>query len=946
MNIRLVIMMAAMLIGASLQASAATNGWTAIGPSGGTVIKIVYNHSTPSTVYAIATGGFYRSLDGGVSWQLIKSDFMNAPEDLAIDPSDATRVYVVAPNYPSLYVSTDGGATLTAVTTIPTAVTNGWQVAVSQNGMTIYVTSGMQVFCSTDRANTWQQRTSVGTYSAAQVYKLLIDPTDSNTLYATATTSATDAGIFASHDGAMTWQLLTSGSEATSLPVDLAINAANSSQLWSAQYNGVWFSSNKGVNWTNMSATVSSAIAIDPLNPSIVYAGTPGGSVFRTADAGVTWIDVTGNNSAGQFNSIAVNPSQDSQILTGGYGGLSGTATSGTQWSTQTAGLNSTSILGLSADPSSDRIYMNVSSGGVYYSAAGAAATTAVNNVGSGGLLQLSGPTLSVWAVLAQPGLLSASLIDGLARSTDGGATWSLVPFAVPNTSNQVSVFASSAANPQTIIAATSSTLYLSTDEGQLWTQQTTGLPANAVVGKLVAAASDPNIFYASVYTDVVLGPVTNFGVYKSSNAGQSWAPANAGIASSAIGALVVDPTNASLVYIATDSAALKSIDGGATWNPMTSITPTATGYPTVVAIDPKHPSILYAGGASGQFVRSVDGGTSWQSLRASGALPYWSLDAVIADPNRPENILVATEGSGVQQFTVAPDLSLRVAAPASPVAVGIASSYTYTVSNLGPFDATGVRVSLQLPATAQSISAAASDGTCTVAGSVATCVFGIARAGASSAITLKATAPAAGPFQLVGSVIGDQPDPVASNNTVATSETVATIADLSVTASGSATAQVGSAVSYTLVVANAGPNVAASTQLKYQLAQGLTPGTATSSGGTCTSSTSGLVTCLVGDLAAAKSATITISATATAAGTLTSAATVSSAATDLTPSNNSATNSTTVTTPPPVASVAPSTKGGGGSFSINNLLMLALMLAIQKRALWTRRGGGAFRVH
>jgi hypothetical protein len=65
--------------------------------SGGTVNKIVFNKSTPSTVYAIAAGGFYRSQDAGVSWQLIKGDFMNAPQDLAIDASDSTRIYVVAP---------------------------------------------------------------------------------------------------------------------------------------------------------------------------------------------------------------------------------------------------------------------------------------------------------------------------------------------------------------------------------------------------------------------------------------------------------------------------------------------------------------------------------------------------------------------------------------------------------------------------------------------------------------------------------------------------------------------------------------------------------------------------------------------------------------------------------------------------------------------------------
>ena len=114
MDVRLLIMTTALFFGATTEVSGAINDWTAIGPSGGAVNKIVFNKSTSSTVFAIATGGFYRSQDGGVSWQLIKSDFMNAPQDLAIDPSDATRIYVVAPNYPCLYMSTDGGASMSA----------------------------------------------------------------------------------------------------------------------------------------------------------------------------------------------------------------------------------------------------------------------------------------------------------------------------------------------------------------------------------------------------------------------------------------------------------------------------------------------------------------------------------------------------------------------------------------------------------------------------------------------------------------------------------------------------------------------------------------------------------------------------------------------------------------------------------------------------------------
>src|ERR1700692_2825272 len=82
-----------------INASAASNDWTAMGPSGGAVNKIVYSQNG-NTAYMAAAGGYYRSQDSGVSWQLVKSDFFNAPVDVSIDPSDPTRVYVVAQNAP------------------------------------------------------------------------------------------------------------------------------------------------------------------------------------------------------------------------------------------------------------------------------------------------------------------------------------------------------------------------------------------------------------------------------------------------------------------------------------------------------------------------------------------------------------------------------------------------------------------------------------------------------------------------------------------------------------------------------------------------------------------------------------------------------------------------------------------------------------------------------
>ena len=93
----LLILVSGFLLGFSIQTLAAINSWTAIGPTGGTVNKLA-SSKTGQTAFAIAAGGFYRSPDAGTSWQLIASSFFNPPFDMALDPADPQRIYVVAPN--------------------------------------------------------------------------------------------------------------------------------------------------------------------------------------------------------------------------------------------------------------------------------------------------------------------------------------------------------------------------------------------------------------------------------------------------------------------------------------------------------------------------------------------------------------------------------------------------------------------------------------------------------------------------------------------------------------------------------------------------------------------------------------------------------------------------------------------------------------------------------
>jgi uncharacterized repeat protein (TIGR01451 family) len=908
---------------------AGTNQWTAVGPSGGSVTRIAYDPATPTNVYLVGSGGFYRSTDGGTTWTNVRSDFMNAPRDLAVDPSDASRVYVISTDAPFLYLSTDGGATLSVSSTFPTSgVTNAQEIAISQDGMTLYVaTADAHIFRSTDRGQTWQARTPVLTGTLPGLARMAIDPANPATLYAAAGAGGT-SGMFATHDGAATWSQVDPNQTLVALVRDIAINPAIAGQVWVASDSGIWVSGDQGIHWSNSHlSNPATAVTFDPSRNGVMYAGTYYGALWRSPDTGATWSNVTGDTNLGEVTTFAVSPAQSANVLVGGSGGIIGTTTSGASWALQVTGIVATRIMGLSTDAGAGRIYMNTELSGIHYLSEGAASTTAVNN---GGLDQFGSPpsyTFST-AILAQsgqpgvPGPLLVSLSTGIARSVDGGSHWSLT--ALPGSaSQQVNTFASSRGNPSVILASTYGGVFRSTDGGASFTAEdpaAAGLPPNACFTTSAAAQSDASVFYAAPQTSNGLTTQpSEHGLYRSIDAGKTWSPVS-GLGSNSVVQVTVDPINAQTVYVSTDSAFLKSTDGGNSWSAVGSTIPLSMG------IDPGNTRILFAvtGGAS-FGLRSVDGGKSWQGLPVGPQLPLWFPAQIVLDPGRPSTVLMGTLQSGAQELTVATDIALQVTPPtAAPLLAGSAAAYSFGVSNNGPYDATGIVLTIPLPAASTAGSASVSpsgSGACTSGGSSVRCTLDALRAGFSATVSLSVTPTNEGAFAISASIQGQQPDPDTSNNSVTTSTTVALPTDLSVTVSGASSAQVGDSLSYTFTVSNAGANPATSSQLIFQSAAGLTlTGAQTTTGGCTVDATSGKVTCALGDIAAGQSSSVSVSAKAASAGTLVSTATVSTTRVDTQSSNNTASASTTVSLPPPTSANDTGTVQAGQSVSISVL--------------------------
>jgi uncharacterized repeat protein (TIGR01451 family) len=753
---------------------AGSNQFTLIGPEGGGIQQVQFHPTNPSIVFALTSAGYYRSTDAGLNWQLVGENLnlQFPPADLAVDPSDPNRVLVGVPGRAPL-VSTDAGATLANTGNFPFAPADVRIVEFSADGSVVYGASGVRIVRSTDSGRTWSERTALPGNPASPVQFLRVDPLNSDIVYGLHLAQ----GGFRSTNGGGTWQPF-------ALPTntfDIAITATTPQSIWAATALGLNRSTDGGATFPLVfpggPPRSAVALALDPTNPSVVYVSTEDG-VFRTAD-GNGWDNVTTGTSTGLVTSIAVDPLQPANLMIGGGAGLlagvPATMGTGGDWQRRERGIRATNALTMSAASGSGRIYVNTAFSGVHFLANGSTATTAVDN-DELQALQLSPAQSTTFGLLAQARAtdrLFVGVTGGYVRSNDGGDTWGRGSVGGSSNADTVLHFASSPADPDVIVAATTMGLHRSIDGGDTWTPSVSGLPNGAMATVLTFSSATAGTVYAGIESLTTGNCCAQHGVYKSTDGGASWSAANAGFEDSEIRALAVDPTNAQVVYAAASAGGLlKTTNGGASWTQLDW--PDGPGNTNAVAIDPDLPGIVYVAGINA-FARSVDGGATWQELRASDALPEWRASALLADPQRAATLLVATSTHGVAELTVAPNLVLESpAAPTSPVAPGVAATYRYRLRNAGTFHATGVQTVVTLPNGATSSSATITNGGCVVQGTTVTCTTQVLQAAATTDIVVTSTHPSAGTVQILASVSGDQPDPQTADDSVTYNVSVA----------------------------------------------------------------------------------------------------------------------------------------------------------------------------
>ena len=575
---------------------------------------------------------------------------------------------------------------------------SGWNAGVGRiNVVRVDPNSSNTIYVGAPAGGLWKSSDSGLTWSCLTdnqavlgVSDICIDPNNSNTIYiATGDGDGADTysvGVLKSTDGGQTWQTTGLNFQVTQSRRirRLLIDPSNSNILYAAATNGLYKTVNAGSSWSSISSLGFQDLAFKPGNSSIVYAVND--AFYKSTDSGQSFNQISNglpNASTVNRYKIGVSPDAPSWVyLVGGkevdstFKGLYLSTNSGASFSLQS---DSPNIFGYSTSGNDDAgqsgydlaISVDPSDASTLY--VGAINVWKSDDAG----LSLEAKTYWVYPnntgythadihfLGHQNGILYCGSDGGVFQSTDQADNWTDLTSGLQMT--QFYDIALSASNASLIIGGTqdngtniysgsttwehvigadgmeciidpsnSNTMYGSVQFGSI-RKSTNG-------GNSFSEIIDPDDFNenASWVTPYKLDPnnpntifVGYKEVYKSTNGGNSFSQVSNMNSSLRLRELEIAPSNSNRIYVSREDELLRSSNGGSTFTDISSGLPNR--WITRIMIDPVDEDRLwvsFSGYTSNEKVYfSADGGNSWSNL--SGGLP-----------NLPANCLTYRPGS------------------------------------------------------------------------------------------------------------------------------------------------------------------------------------------------------------------------------------------------------------------------------------------------------------
>jgi photosystem II stability/assembly factor-like uncharacterized protein len=638
--------------------------WSSLGPEGGDVRSLAYDPSNPDhIILGTSTGVLFVSNDAGHSWTRFahlgpNDDYVL--DHVVFDPQNPKKLYVSAWSFQNqqagdVFRSHDGGKNWE-----PVPGMHGKSVralAISASDSKVLVAGTLEgVYRTKDGGNSWDRISPANHADIKNVESIAVDPSNPDVVYA-----GTWHLAWKTPDGGATWQHINKGMIDDSDVFSIIVDKANPSIVFASACSGIYKSESSGelfkkIQGIPFSARRTRVLKQDPTNASIVYAGTTEG-LWKSSDLGKTWKHVT--NSDVVVNDVLVDPRNSQHVLlaTDRMGILS--SADGTQtFSASNQGFSHRYIAAIEADHSDPKtIYVGLINdqelGGVFMSRDGGAHwQQRSTGLGARDVFTLK---------QASNGTLVAGTNRGMFLLEKNGATWRPSNTVVSETSatkvikvkGKTKRVASHSTKRSELnarvndveiasnrwLAATSAGLYTSSDQGKLWT-------GGPVMGKqdFVAVRADREMIVAATRSTVLV----------STDGGTEWKQAPlTSFVSSVYGLAITPDAN---IFVASREGIFHSADAGKTWEHVVN------GVPGKdigsVTYDSERKRLFATSIVSSVIFQSDDNGRSWQrhsdagyTLRSVSAvkgrlLAATPFDGVVAQPEN-DSRSASAEGSG-----------------------------------------------------------------------------------------------------------------------------------------------------------------------------------------------------------------------------------------------------------------------------------------------------------
>lgn len=568
--------------------------------------SLAFAPSEPQIVYAgcgdtrsgYLGSGVLRSMDGGRSWQRVSNQTLPAPGQISkitVDPANANRVYVAQFSRLSentrfaagFYLSTDGGV--------------NWTQRLSGLGRDVIldVANPRIVYCAMSRVDA---------------------PPD------------TQAGVYRSTDGGDSFERIFTSPYPLRQTVDIRIanTPANPQALYvyigSAGDVRVYASTDGGATWANRGGNgidpgqfgYNTYLAVDPTNANTVFVGAR--DVFKSTDGGGSWANSTGNfrQSAGwgyvpressahpDQHAFAFSPTNASEVFIGNDGGFYKSTDKGNIFRSMNASLNLTMFVSLATHPTDPAItYGGTQDNGTQRRVNGASQWQEFATGDGGKCVILPTNSSTVFTTYIRGTIYRFS---NDTRNFDlqvaGNGT-----FGEPDSGARIAFYAPFTGNGRdSTLYFGSYRLFVSTDFGMSWQAPADTLDLTRggadVLNAIGVGAADTNIIYTGSRQGRAM---------VSSDAGKSWADVSGALPNRTITNITVDPQNSANAYLTVSGFntghVFKTTNTGATWTDISSDLPDVPA--NALLIDPVEANVLYLGTDIGMF-RSVNGGAQW----------------------------------------------------------------------------------------------------------------------------------------------------------------------------------------------------------------------------------------------------------------------------------------------------------------------------------------------